>query len=593
MINKPFKNKKRDPIEALKLLDSNDENILFVFLVIHMENKMKKSSFFILVILFVISSSCKNPTDNFNVHINPAFYDYVVDIELSEIGGDEINATEPFTITITGEDAQFVYASNGTKNYSVQNNSIQLILEKDAVPLTEDPLNFTISLESNVYKSKSLDISILEEDFYHTDFIELLNTNKPIIGTNVANTTLDLSTGSLINPETFNAQSDDGSSQISLDIGTNVGFLNSQGVGLSGNLDINIMSFSDTSSLAQEALEALTPATVLLDGTIDDLEQEASPTFQINMTVGGERVTNFQNAGISTRISLPDDMINPNTLVPFLSGDSLGLISYTEGESDWKFENDLEVKSDANGLFVEPELSHLSFYKLVRNFKKRFKQLKTIEITFNFKIDTGKGAVSQSGNFFLRGYKTINGVKVGKERSWKGGRFNANDQEWIESKIVLRKKETDDQNVSFEITELKLNIQGSGHPFTYGGSRRRIVNGKQRLTFFITIAPPNSSPLFIGYVIKCGSNLVSPPAGVKLYKRLSGSGDQWGNPFLVITKKNRSDRQIATHAFEEGLNYDIRAVFADVNHIEPNITAVNNKIYEVLVPPETCSSLGL
>lgn len=554
---------------------------------------MKKSSFFILVILFVISSSCKNPIDNFNVHINPAFYDYVVDIELSEIGGDQISATEPFTIAISGEDAQYVYASNGTKNYSVQNNSIQLILEKDAVPQPGDPLNFTISLESNVYKSKSLDISILEEDYYYTDFIELLNTNKPIIGANVASTTLDLSTGSLTSPQTFNAQSDDGSSEIALNIGTNVGFLNSQGIGLSGNLDINIMSFSDTSSLGQEALEALTPTTIILDGTTDDLEQEASPTFQINMTVGGERVTNFQNAGISTRISLPNDMINPNTLVPFSSGDSLGLISYTEGESDWKFENDLEVKSDANGIFVEPELSHLSFYKLVRNFKRKFKNLKTFEINFAFKIDTGKAGANESGSFSLRGYKTINGVKVGKERSWKGGRFSANDQEWLESKIVLRKKETDDRNVSFEITELKLNIRGSGHPFTFAGSTKRSVNGKRRLTFFITIQPPKNLPLFIGYVIKCGSNLVSPPAGVKLYKRLSGSGDQWGNPFLVITSKNRSALQIRTHAFEEGLNYDIRAVFADINHIEPNITAVNNKIYEVLVPPETCSSLGL
>tara|TARA_R110002096_G_scaffold276109_2_gene469954 strand:+ start:29354 stop:31021 length:1668 start_codon:yes stop_codon:yes gene_type:complete len=555
---------------------------------------MKKKSFFVLVLLFVISSSCKNPIDDFNVHINPAFYDYVVDIELSEIGGDEIISTEPFTITISGEDAQYVYASNGTKNYSVQNNSIQLILEKNAVPQPNDPINFAISLESNVYKSKNLNISIFEEDYYYTDFIELLNTSKPIIGTNVASTSLDLSTGFLTSPQTFNAQSDDGSSQISLDIGTNVGFLNSEGIGLSGNLDITILSFSDTSSISQEALEALTPSTIHLDGTTDDLEQESTPTFEINMTVGGEKVTNFQNAGISTRISLPNDMINPNTLVPFSSGDSLGLISYTEGESDWKFENDLEVKSDANGLFVEPEISHLSFFKLVKNFKKRFKKLKTFEITFAFKIDTGKGGVTERGTFFLRGYKTIDGVKVGKERTWKGGRFRANDQEWKESKIVLRKKETDDRNLSFVVTELKLIIRGSGHPFTFQGSSRRYVTGrKRRIMFFISIPPPNKLPLYIGYVIKCGSNLVKPPAGVKLYKRLSGSGDRWGNPFLVITSKNRSLRQIASHAFEEGLSYDIRAVFADVDHIEPNIIAVNNKIYEVLVPPETCASLGL
>ncbi|WP_421751728.1 hypothetical protein [Croceimicrobium sp.] len=559
-----------------------------------------KKSILSLMALGLISVAC-TPTDDilddFQVHISPTFYKYVVEIDVEDLTDPETPINGTVNVSLSGPDADAIYNIDGTKNFKVNFGTLQLMVSKEAEPTPSNPLDFKVSFEANGYKKTELSFSIAEEDYYIADNARMLNLgNLPSsIGNTSANGSIDPNTNQLAQPLVVNAGSADSLAKIKLTVPTDVKFLDADGneiVGKRGGtgLNVNILSLSDTSEAAQAAFPNGTGLIQIVqneDGTIDTLLLDHAGTFDINMDLDGTPVRAFSGGkttgGVAARIPIDPDATNEEFNRAYQEGDSVSLLSLSEGDNAWvEDDRSYVVKKDpvTSELYFEPTLEHLSYYR--RKSRKKFKPVKYylgVGAYYTPGVSANSGSIS--GSIRATYEKTSRSGKVRRRHVNLRGNFGPDFRRNRAKRYASYAQDVPVFQPQSGISSSAFNF--STETYTYGKFEYRVLK-----------MVPKNQPVSIGYRLYCGSSntLVSPPAGVKMYYRKHNSGAPFAHLY-TFTNENLSTTYATFPALEKNEFYDFQARFNDVQKDTMNVQVVDGRIYDVIMPDRACNSLGL
>ncbi len=109
---------------------------------------MKKNQLLIcmLSLLVMVNFQCKNPIEElkaFKVNLNGKLADPLVKIKFKT--NDALNEeAKNVSVSITGQDAKYIFDGNGYYNFTVQNGVIDIILDPNANPTNENPIVFSV-----------------------------------------------------------------------------------------------------------------------------------------------------------------------------------------------------------------------------------------------------------------------------------------------------------------------------------------------------------------------------------------------------------------------------------------------------------------
>lgn len=559
---------------------------------------MKLSRHCLVMIGLLFFAACTKPEDiinDFQVHITPSFYKYVVQVELQNISNPDQEFSGNATVTITGEDADAIYNIDGTKSFAVNFGTLQLMVAREYEPTPNDPLEFTVNVEANGYKGVSVPI-LVEEESYHVEALApLLDLNDLPVG--MANQTtsqnMDPATNTLAQPLVLNTGTADSVSAMQVTIPTNIQFLDENGNVIKAKnantkLEVGVLSYNDTSRAAQKSMPGGSLVQMVDDGNGNMQEELLDPTstFEIEMKVNGQKVAGFKggkNGSIDARINVPGHMINPETDAPYAEGDSISLMSLSHGDKAWKNDGGTYiVKKDptTSKLYADAGIKHLSHWRYsYRWYWWRYRPLRRYKITGHLKDANGS---SVNGVMYLRMYNSSN-YRYSTMWYYLGGSFTDKSSRRNPTRYVY--------------TRSTLYHFWTYSRFGPSFQTRNTSYQEGPFTVFDVEIENTVQPVYVGYRLFCeGSNtIVKPPAGVKMYYR-DHEGENNQKPYThlyTFTQENLDKSVGAMPKLENGKFYDFRARFNSTEVDTMNVKVVDGKIYDVILPSEACSELGL
>jgi hypothetical protein len=556
-----------------------------------------KNKYLPLLALLLLVFSCTKPDDilnDFQVHISPTFYKYVMEVNVEDLVDPE-TAIGTISINLTGPDAAAVYNIDGTRDYQVNSGTIQLMISRDAEPTIANPIDFVVVLEANGYQKTNVPMSIGVQDYFVSNLAQMLNLNTlPVsIGNTQINGGIDPATNTLTQPLIVTAGSPDSLSKITMTIPTDVKFLDADGneiVAKRGGtgLNVNVLSLSDTSQTAQQAMPNGTGMvqTVSTDGVNDTILLEQTGSFNITMDVDGVPVRGFSggktNGAVGTRIPIAAGTENPETGNDYAEGDSVGMMSLSDGDDAWEVEDkSFVIKKDAvtGDLYAEASITHLSWWRWRwRRFWRP--QVRNYGIGAFYSDPSGNGAGAVSGSILAR-YSWRHFSHWHSSYFRIGGNFGTN---FIRNpKRVFR---------SWRVYSNPVIVASSFSSATYNLTQQNAVYRGYNMR--LLKIEPKVTPPAIGYRLYCGSSntLVSPPAGVKMYYRKTSVGGNFQHLY-TFTQANQNVTFATFPQLEKNVRYDFQARFNDVTKDTLNVEVVDQRIYEVTLPNSACTALGL
>lgn len=543
---------------------------------------MKKTKFSILALFAILVLSCTSPTEDFDVHISPTFYKYVIEVELFDIIDRDAAFTEKPTIEITGADAAGVYNIDGTKNFETNFGSLQLIVERSLEPSAGNPVDFQVKFSSNTYQEVTLPISVGEEDYFLKYDLGMLNPNNLPAGITTSSKTGAVGTnGQLSQPVVITAGSNDSLSKVVLTVPNSISFQDANGNAVTGSqLDVNILSLSDTSASAQQALPngGGIIQQVLINGVVSNQILPPSSTFKVDMSIGGNSVKQFSGDGITMKIDVPSIMYNDEAGRNYQAGDSISLLSNSDGASNWEPDGTFLVKDDGQGqLYVDAKVTHLSWKRIWR--RLRIPTTSAI-LRVNASLPSGTSS-SVSGDIEL---------KINQNY----GTFSLP----IRSIKLPRTITT----VPQEIYSTQISYISSLTPsFTTtignrGAIKEPLFNFAISNPNFLTtniIATPTGSGVDVSFSLYCaGDNtIITPPAGVKMFYKPSGVPNIGYSHLYTFTQANIGTNSGRIYQLDDNTNYDFRALFGEEQVDTANVLVEDGKHYQVILPQSACNEL--
>ncbi len=543
---------------------------------------MKNTKITLIALAAIAILSCTSPTKDFDVHISPTFYKYVIEVELYDI----TNPTAPFpvkpTIEITGADASAIYNIDGTKNFETNFGSLQLILARSSEPSAGDPIDFQVKFSSNSYQEITLPVSVGVDDYFLKYDLGMLDpSNLPTGITNSTKSGTVGTNGQLAQPVVITAGSNDSLSKVVLTVPNDITFQDANGNAVSGSqLDVNVLSLSDTSTVGQQVLPngGGIVQQVIIDGVVSSQILPPSSTFKVDMSLGGNSVKKFTGDGITMKIDVPSIMFNEEANRAYQAGDSISLLSNSDGATNWEPDGTFLVKADGQGeLYVDAKVKHLSWKRLFRRFR------------IPFTSTTVKANASLPGG-------TNNSVSGDIELLVSVPFFNGN-------LIIARPKlpRTISNNIS-QLYSKEFNWPGSTAPaYTVRvGNRGTIKNPLFDFAYSNPspattniVATPSGSGVSVSFSLYCAGNntVVNPPAGVKMYYKETGVPNIGFTHLYTFTQQNVAINTGRVYQLDDNKRYDFRALFGDAQIDTLNVLVEDGKHYQVILPQSTCNEI--
>ena len=539
---------------------------------------MKARLISLLAIAALSLLSCTSPTKDFDIHISPTFYKYVVNIDLREAKNPQNSFTGTVTIDISGQDASAIYSIDGTKNFNLNHGSIQLIVARKSEPMAGAPLNFRVGIKANNHKPVSLPIQIAQDDYYLSYSLTMIDLDNLPDGIGSTNGSGSVTGGTLTQPIIITANSTDNLSKVTMTIPTTTTYTDANGNAITGSqLNVNILSLSDTSVGGQAALPDGTGLIqkVDVDGEVLDLLLEPSATFEIDMDMDGQNITNFNGSGVKMEISVPDIMYNEDAGRNYQAGDSISLISHSEGAQAWQDEGTYLVQDDGQGgLMVDPNITHLSYYKLIGKNYKIWRFNFNLYKFYTF-LQAGTSA-SISGSLaldikFTRGTHSFN---------WRANLFGS-----INTTRNLRLFLVTSPNMGVQVAPLP---GGSINSNFYSFNINEPVPGEVD----IEVIPTNVG-VDVSFSLYCSGNntIINPPAGVKMFYKESNDPNAGFKHLYTFTQANISVNSGRIYQLEDGKKYDFRAYFNEHQIDTANVLVEDGKHYQVILPQSACDQV--
>jgi hypothetical protein len=300
------------------------------------------------------------------------------------------------------------------------------------------------------------------------------------------------------------------------------------------------------------------------------------------MDLDGTPVRGFSggktSGGVTTRFPVPADSWNAEFDRAYQEGDSISLMSLSEGDANWSPDaRSFVVKKDpvTDELYVDGNITHLSWWRWWwRRWWRPTYYYRGIGAYY-------VGANGQPDGFVSgRVYGRLSYFRYGRWRScylYIRGNFGPN---WTRNPRRFWRTTSPYNPAVFSYTTFS--------PSVYNLSTE--VRGNYR----VLKIQAKEQPVSIGYRLYCGSSntLVDPPAGVRMFYRENGSGDAWSTLY-TFTSQNQGIRFTSFPQLKDQTFYDFKAQWNDVEQETLNVQVIDGRIYDVTLPNDACSALGI
>lgn len=545
---------------------------------------MKNTKITLLALAAIAILSCTSPTKDFDIHISPTFYKYVIEVELFDIIDQDATFTDKPTIEIGGVDAAGIYNIDGTKNFEINFGSLQLIVERNLEPSALDPIDFVVTFTSNTYQQVTLPISIGEQDYFKKFDVGMLNPNNLPTGITNSNKSGAVGTnGQLAQPIVITAGSNDSLSKVVLTVPNDITFQDANGNPVTGSqLDVNILSLSDTSDAGQQALPngGGIIQQVLVNGVLTNQILTPSSTFKVDMSMGGSAIKQFSGNGIGMKVDVPSIMFNNAANRAYQAGDSISLLSNSDGATSWESDGNYLVQADGQGgLYVDANVNHLSYKKLVELGVPTVKRT----ITVNAKLPSGTNH-SVSGDIQIKTFMSVPSslgrLLIGRKKF--PVTLNTTLQNILTVEIDFPATSNDQVIFSAEVGP-KGTIKDPLFTFNYSYNMDNTT---------IT-ATPSGTGVSVSFSLYCegDATVINPPAGVKMFYKPNADPTAVFQHLYTFTQANIGISTGRIYQLDDDVSYDFRALFGDEQIDTNNVLVEDGKHYQVILPQAACNEL--
>ncbi|MDE1191261.1 MAG: hypothetical protein PW786_03875 [Arachidicoccus sp.] len=163
---------------------------------------MKKNKYILILKICIIAllaetiSSCKKPTDGIGLSITTGdVIKYSVMVKIKDAAN---SGTVPpkLNVSVTGQDADYIYDFSGHKNFTVYNGQIQFIIDPARTP-SSGTVDFYVQVSAPGYLPALQEVTVTPSRLTQEVDIKLTNINTPPAGTKIASASFKLSGGAL------------------------------------------------------------------------------------------------------------------------------------------------------------------------------------------------------------------------------------------------------------------------------------------------------------------------------------------------------------------------------------------------------------
>jgi hypothetical protein len=158
---------------------------------------------------------------------------------------------------------------------------------------------------------------------------------------------------------------------------------NQNGQVLTGNINSQIVFYSPTDPVAQSIIsESLSGQLTLENGSTTEGRLISAGMYNAELKVGNETVKTLSGQGLKLRTRVSPELINPETGKAVAESDIIPMWSQETGSGQWIFEKKTIVKKDAEGLYLEDVVNHLSLW----NWDWAYKSICTYGLQINWTL---------------------------------------------------------------------------------------------------------------------------------------------------------------------------------------------------------------
>ncbi len=312
--------------------------------------------------------SCNNPIEDLKITLN-------TDISNNNYGVRVIDAKNPdvavqqLSIQIVGPGKKFIYNSDGTRNFTAENGIFSMLLEPGLKPSIENPIRFTIMIESPGYLKAVYPVEINAEGNRAMD-IPMVKFDAPPVGVAAKSETITVDanngTSSIIKITVPAENGKQEAAEISIPAGTKM--LDDQGKPVTGSVSVEMVHFDNRNPESLLSFPGGFDATNVIGANgqqMDPITFETAGFISVEMKSGDQKVKSFSNP-ISVKTEINAETINPNTGQKVQEGDTIPVWSLDTKTGQWKFEGNSIVSKNTNTNKLEATMTvpHLSWWNL-------------------------------------------------------------------------------------------------------------------------------------------------------------------------------------------------------------------------------------
>lgn len=327
-----------------------------------------KHTFRFLAMLFLsigVFLSCQkiNPFEDLELTVNTDIYKAPLLIKFVDANSEAVSSPQDLKVTISGSGKDYVLTDAGKKDYTVTNNALSLVLNKNISPSPTSPIEFTVSVSGKGYVSTSKTFVITDAETPASFEIPVTNVAAPPEGVASTIESVNLAVGEkVVVPATVDKPE---VAEVTLQPGTQVKDASGTVIN-ANNVSVQIVQYTtETEASVQSFPGGFAAENVQMsNGIPTDGDFITGGFVAIDMEAGGQQVKSFSKP-IEVSVGLSQDLTNPDTGKPIKEGDTIPTWSYDSNTGQWKEEGIATVKKDSDGKLVATfQATHLSYWNL-------------------------------------------------------------------------------------------------------------------------------------------------------------------------------------------------------------------------------------
>jgi len=142
----------------------------------HTDIDMKPHKHLIILLIttvLIIIQGCEHPLKNVEVEVDPDPFAYGV---LLQITDEQDNPVSDVTVTIGGQDAEYIYNLNGYKQFDIEKGVLILGIHPLHRPTENKPVTFSVQLSGSGYATETTPFTITAAQYTSAYSIQIHRT---------------------------------------------------------------------------------------------------------------------------------------------------------------------------------------------------------------------------------------------------------------------------------------------------------------------------------------------------------------------------------------------------------------------------------